>query len=319
MSQRQQLERILEIDRQIRAGLYPNADSLAAELEVSRRVIFNDRQFLIDRLGAPLQHDRKHGGWYYAEENWPLPAVMMTEGELLAFFLSVEVAQRYLGTSCEAPLRSAVEKIARSLQGRAAVSLELLHRHFTFAPPAAAPTNEEALVALHEAIAQGRVIQMRYHTASRRQSSDRLVHPHHLVHQGGEWYLIAFDRRRAKMLTFNVARIEKWHLLDERFTRQADFDPRAWQRAAFGAETQSGVVTIAVRFSPDEAVYIGERRWHETQRLEDLPDGGVILRLQKRWIMGYGAHAEVLEPVTLRDEIQNEVRAMKTMYGGHDE
>lgn len=29
MSQRQQLERIFEIDRQIRAGLYPNAEDLA--------------------------------------------------------------------------------------------------------------------------------------------------------------------------------------------------------------------------------------------------------------------------------------------------
>jgi hypothetical protein len=32
MSQRQQLERIFEIDRQIRAGLYPNADKLAKQM-----------------------------------------------------------------------------------------------------------------------------------------------------------------------------------------------------------------------------------------------------------------------------------------------
>jgi hypothetical protein len=34
MSQRQQLERIFEIDRQIRAGLYPNAERLAEVLDL---------------------------------------------------------------------------------------------------------------------------------------------------------------------------------------------------------------------------------------------------------------------------------------------
>ena len=53
MSQRQQLERIMDIDRSHRDKAYPNADRLAKTLEVSRRVIFNDRYFLINRLGAP--------------------------------------------------------------------------------------------------------------------------------------------------------------------------------------------------------------------------------------------------------------------------
>ncbi|MFC1465000.1 MAG: hypothetical protein ACFLMY_09140 [Candidatus Brachytrichaceae bacterium NZ_4S206] len=41
MSQRQQLMRIMEIDRQVRAGKYPNAESLATDLGVSRRVIYS--------------------------------------------------------------------------------------------------------------------------------------------------------------------------------------------------------------------------------------------------------------------------------------
>lgn len=49
MSQRQQLERIMEIDRHIREGEYPNNDKLAKILEVSRREIFNDRSFEINR------------------------------------------------------------------------------------------------------------------------------------------------------------------------------------------------------------------------------------------------------------------------------
>ncbi len=110
MSQRQQLERLFEIDRQVRAGLFPSAESLAHDLEVSKRVIFNDRRFMLERLRAPLATDRKRRGWYYTEPTWTLPNLQITHGELLAFFLSVELTQRYLGTDLQAPLASAVAK-----------------------------------------------------------------------------------------------------------------------------------------------------------------------------------------------------------------
>ena len=58
MSQRQQLERVMEIDRRIRSGEYPNAEKMAEVLEVSRRVIYNDRVFMIYRLGAPIEFNR---------------------------------------------------------------------------------------------------------------------------------------------------------------------------------------------------------------------------------------------------------------------
>lgn len=323
LSQRQQLERILAIDRQIRDGLYPNAESLASEFEVSRRVIFNDRQFMIDRLGAPLAFDKKKRGWYYREPNWALPATLITQGELLAFFLSVEVARRYMGTAFEEPLSAAVQKISRSIENRALVSIEKLQQHYTFALPAVPTVNETTLLALHDAVGSQNVMAMRYLTASRLESTERLVHPHHLMHQAGEWYLIAFDRRRQKLLTFNVARIEWWQLREEHFTREPTFDAHEWQRASFGAETQSGVNVVAIRFAPAEAVYIRERSWHETQEIEELPDGGLILRFStsglgavKRWVLGYGPHAEVLEPVTLREEVVKEIEMLRKVYGG---
>ena len=84
MSQRQQLERIMEIDRRIRAGEFPNADRMAEILEVSRRVIYNDRSSMICRLGAPIEYDRERGGWFYTDQTWILLGMMVTEGELLA-------------------------------------------------------------------------------------------------------------------------------------------------------------------------------------------------------------------------------------------
>src|SRR5574337_473846 len=193
MSQRQQLERIMEIDRQIRAGLFPNAEKIASMLEVSKRVIYQDKGFMRDRLGAPIEFDRAQGGWFYADPIWVLPNMFVTEGELMAFFLSVEVAQRYLGTDFEGPLRSAIGKLAASLGNQVQVSLQQLREHYTFAAPSAPNVNAQVLTEMHRAIQGQLQVRIRYYTASRDEWSERTVNPHHIYNMRGDWYLFAFD------------------------------------------------------------------------------------------------------------------------------
>jgi len=321
MSQRQQLERIFEIDRQIRAGDYPNAQRLAERLEVSRRVIFKDREFMVTRLGAPIEYDRDQGGWYYAKEAWTLPNIMVTEGELLAFFLSVEVAQRYIGTGLEGALRSAVDKFSRNIKGPVSVDLENLRAHYSFASPILAACNEEALLDLHHAIAGNQKIWMRYYTASRDEHTERTVRPYHLYNVKGDWYLIAFDELRGKFLNFLVGRMEDWEVLDQTFQREAGFSIEKHMGSAFQAERGGETAEVAIRFDAQQARYMRERRWHETQQIEELEGGGLVLRFQtsgldevKRWVMQYGGHAEVLEPEGLREAINNEIQQMSQIY-----
>jgi predicted DNA-binding transcriptional regulator YafY len=321
MSQRQQLERIFEIDRQIRAREYPNATTISEALEVSRRVIYMDREFMVNRLGAPIKFDRLRGGWYYTDETWTLPNIMVTEGELLAFFLSVEVARRYLGTVLESALRSAVDKITRGIKGPVSVDLETLKTHYTFSAPALASSGEPTLMALHQAIRDRRRVWMRYYTASRDERTERMVSPYHLYNIHGDWYLIAFDDLRGEFRNFSIGRIEDWKVLEGKFERDADFSIQEYMGRAFQTERGGEIVNVAVRFDSYQARYMRERRWHESQALEELLDGGLILRFRtaglgevQRWVMQYGGHAEVLEPEELRKEFQKEIEKMLKNY-----
>ncbi|HEX8237986.1 MAG TPA: WYL domain-containing protein [Abditibacteriaceae bacterium] len=321
MPKRDTLRRIIEIDRQIRAGSYPHPDALATELEVSRRVIFNDRAYLVNVLRAPLEFHSQRRGWYYTEPNYALPSTMVTRGELLAFLLAVEAAQRQLGPALESELHAAIEKIGHSLQGSVEVNWESLRRHFTITAPIAADAAEHTLLALHEAIERQCAVQMRYLTASRGERSQRQVEPHHLQNVDGEWYLIAFDRARGKLLTFNTARIDELKILPRTFTRQADFSPHDWQQTGFRIESNEQVFEVSIRFDAAQAIYIRERHWHGTQRLEEQADGGLILHFQAsglgeitRWVLQYGSHAQVIGPLALRERVQHEVQAMMQIY-----
>ena len=55
-SSRPPLRRLLALDRLIRAGKHPNARTVAAELEVSRRTVLRDVEFLRDSFGGPVEY-----------------------------------------------------------------------------------------------------------------------------------------------------------------------------------------------------------------------------------------------------------------------
>ena len=76
---------------------------------------------------------------------------------------------------------------------------------------------------------------------------------------------------------------------------------------------------MKIKFSPWQARFIQERTWHPSQKIETCGDGGIILTLQvadlgevKRWLIGFGAEAEVVEPKRLKEEIQAECERIVT-------
>ena len=321
MSQRQQLERIMEIDRRIRDGEYPNPNQLAKDFEVSQRVIFVHRDFMINRLGAPIEYDRSRGGWFYADETWVLPGIIVTQGELLAFFLSVEVAKRYLGTGLEETLRTAVEKLSKNVKGSITVDLDTLRSHYSFSAPTLLTANEQALLDLHRAIAGSKKVWMHYYTASRDQRTERIVHPYHLSNIRGDWYLIAFDELRQGIRNFAIGRIEEWRVLSDAFRRNPEFSVTKYMRSGFQAEYGGEIVDVVIRFAPQAARYVREKRWHDSQEIQSQDDGGLILKFRtsglgevKRWVLQYGGSAEVITPDNLRQDCIAEISKLVNIY-----
>ena len=321
MSQRQQLERIMAIDRSIRDEEYPNAERMANKLEVSRRVIFNDREFMINRLGAPIEFDRQRGGWAYTDKTWVLPGMIVTEGELLAFFLSMEISKRFLDSSLESSLRSAVEKISKGVKGPVSVDLETLRSHFTFSGPMLISTNEQALLDIHHAIKHSQSVWMRYYTAGRGEYTTRKVMPYHMHNFRGDWFLIGFDSLRNDFRIFLVGRIVEWNILPEKFQRDETFSADRWINSAFQVQGGDDVVDVSIWFNGQKAQFIRERRWHPSQKIKEKPDGSLILNMKtaglievKNWVLQFGSGAKVLSPESLRQDCITEIMNMDDLY-----
>ena len=80
---------------------------------------------------------------------------------------------------------------------------------------------------------------------------------------------------------------------------------------------------VTIRFRDDQAPYVTERIWHPSQKITPQDDGSVILEMDiadieevRRWLIGFGAASEVIEPLDLRKKIAEELQlAIKGYWG----
>jgi proteasome accessory factor C len=131
--------------------------------------------------------------------------------------------------------------------------------------------------------------------------STRVVHPHQVVQNGGHWYVVAWCEQAGGKRLFRAERVLSARLLEDGFERRADFDRVRGARDLFsGAATLTAVVAFSARI----------RRWIRERYPggEDSPDGRYLVRFpvaDPRWlareVLQYGAEAEVLEPVGVRE------------------
>jgi predicted DNA-binding transcriptional regulator YafY len=314
------LDRIIQMDALIRSGAHPSVDLFRVRFEVSERTIRNDLKFLRERLNAPLEFNRLRGGYAYIDPTWTLPSLIATEGELLVFFLSVELSHHYLGTAFEAPLRKTIDMLTRTLPAHVSVDLDELMQHYTFHPGATAHVDPALLADLSQAVAERWRIDMIYFTKSRRETTQRVIEPHHLYQVRGDWQVIAFDHNRGGMRNFAVDSIKDWTVLtNERFIRDPDFAPASYLTQGFLTEHGTTPITVVIWFDDYQARYMRGRIWHPTQQLAEHADGSLTLTFQTgalaevtRWVLGFGSPARVEAPAELRQAVREALKHYET-------
>jgi proteasome accessory factor B len=316
------LERMVRIHQAVQAGRFPNASGLARELEVSAKSVQRDLEFMRSRLGLPLEYDARRWGYFYTQEVTSFPTLQISEGELFALLIAEKALQQYRGTHFEKPLLSALQKVAQSLPDTVSLHLADWDQAVSFRTRAEPIQNLETFDALAKATAQRRQLELTYRKPGRAQAELRVVDPWHLANINGEWFLFAFDHLRQDLRTFVPARIQALRATGKTFQRPQKFSLENRLRGSFGVHAGEGQHTVLLRFTPAVADYIREKKWHPSQHLRELKDGGLELTLQlsslveiERWVLSWGGNALVLKPRELAEAVQAAARRMLAGVG----
>ncbi|RJX28457.1 MAG: WYL domain-containing protein [Desulfurivibrio sp.] len=321
-----QHSRLLFIDKKIRDRTYPNCTSLAEEWEVSAKTIQRDLDYMRAMLDAPMAYDAGKRGYYYTEESFHLPAIVLTDSDLFAVFIAEKVLQQYENTPIYPRLQSLFARIAESLPDKITIDPAQLHDRFSFFSSPHSMIATQVWETVFTALRTSQSLHISHAKPGATDLAQRTIDPYHVVNYQGEWYVIAFCQARHDIRTFALSRIDKAQLAGEHFTVPADFDFQQTTRDRFGIQWSDKQYAVRIWFSPAAAPYIRERQWHQGQQIQENSDKSIMMTFTashlleiKKWVLSWGCMARVLAPRTLADDIRRELASAMGNYGGNDE
>lgn len=168
---------------------------------------------------------------------------------------------------------------------------------------------EELINQLNHAITARYEIEYRYKDKSRH------AQPYRLINQHGLWYLAAVEKGRLK--AFELARIEKFSLVNKRFTPHPDVIEELQNSAGirFGARMEA-----LLQVSAHAAEYVTRRALFPSQRIvEQHDDGSLTLSTAIsdphtlfRWLRYWLPDIGIVAPVSLREQFEQDLQRRYT-------
>ena len=107
----------------------------------------------------------------------------------------------------------------------------------------------------------------------------------------------------------------------EGFAYPAGYSPERELRHAFGI-VRGAPSVIRIRFHASVERSVRRRRWHRSQKIGPVTDGGFVFEMTcapsfevRSWLLSWGSRATVLEPAALREELRAELSDACASYG----
>ncbi|MCP4311839.1 MAG: WYL domain-containing protein [Bacteroidetes bacterium] len=148
------------------------------------------------------------------------------------------------------------------------------------------------------------------------------VHPYLLKEHGFRWYLVGWNEFKSRVRTYALDRIRNLEEIDNHTYRAPEFSASDYFKYALGIISPPGappLIKLAVQKT--QAQYLITQPWHDSQNIDSEDEERVIFSFRlhptyefKSMVLSLGKDGEVLEPVSLRDELSRELEQMMVKY-----
>ena len=228
----------------------------------------------------------------------------LTAPEGFALVAAGRAAMQLPGADADGPLGRGLQKLAAAL-GDDGVVVDI----------PLSPAIEATIDVVGEAARTAERLAVEYWTPSRDEVTSRTITPRQVLHDRGEWYVVADDGRSGERRTFRIDRIES-------VTRTGEHDPT--ERSATVASTpdwfaDAGLPRVTLRLAP-AARWVVER--YPVDDVVEQRGGGVratfpvaSVRWLERLLVRLGPDAEVVAPTEWRDLRADVARRLLARYG----
>ena len=185
------------------------------------------------------------------------------------------------------------------------------------------PSGHKYLTTIMEAMLDNAVLTVEYRKYLSPETDVRTIRPYALKEFGKRWYVVAYSESARDLRTFALDRIDGIRRTGDRFKMPAGFNVEKLFQPSFGIYLPEGEkpVLVKIRTTLREAAYLEDLPLHPSQVLLSknsdscvyamtlIPNPGFIMEL-----CGRGNRLEVLEPLSLRNAVKEELKNALKQY-----
>jgi Predicted transcriptional regulator len=320
-------ERILTLHRLLKSAHYPvPLPKLMDELECSRATLYRDIAFLRDALGAPVESAGTEQAAFRYElgegARFELPGLWLTSDELAALLALNELIGRSgpgVLAGALAPFKARIEHLLSDQGSGKPLPIERIR----VIPWGERKLDQQVFRVVAGAVLERRQLRFRYRARTTNADSKRTVSPQRLTHYRDNWYLDGWDHDREALRSFAVDRISEAHAQENAATDVAETELNELLASSYGIFAGKPKAWATIRFSPHAARWVADEHWHSQQQGEWLADGRYELKVPYSKsrellmdVLKYGADAEVVAPLPLREEMKSLLHMARAVYQG---
>ncbi len=297
------------VDEMPRHGIGVRVKTMAERLEISvqslrRYVKAMEGHFVTDDEEPEFVIEQVGGDDWLKRRSRQEAAASANIYHLVSVYLSLEIFKMLGANSVFATeMDELLQQIETCLPGSQRELLKDLPRKFFTAPymPKDYTGFDDILNTALKAIVYQKKLKL-----ARLKNDQRVefeVEPYTLLLYKGGLYLVARPLDGRRPLYFSIDRLLDCAELPEKFDYPKDYHPEQMIEGAFGIFGGEPRTFFKLKFPPELAQYISERKWHKSQKLESTADGSLLVTLRvfdsdeiRAWIRSFGSSVEVLEP-----------------------
>jgi predicted DNA-binding transcriptional regulator YafY len=249
-----------------------------------------------DALGAPIENgDGAEATVRYAADEadrFELPGLWLSSEELAALLALNELLSRSdpgVLAGALAPFRARIERLLSDHSSGRALPIERIR----VLASGSRTLDQAAFRTVASSLLNRTRLKFRYRARSTDAQTERVVSPQRLAHYRDNWYLDAWDHSREALRSFALDRIRDPLPVDEVALDRESGELDAHLAASYGIFSGAPRAWATIRFSPHASRWVADEHWHSQQQGTRMPD-----------VLKYGPDAEVVAPVSLREEMK---------------
>lgn len=289
-------------------------------IDVSRKTVERDIDYITTNFF--VYEDERDGKTVYLANKYSVQHISFTISELISLHFAREVIKSYSGLDVGDTAVKILDRLiatAPQINRSYIDTLSEMMKVNVSGITSEKDVNPEHLEIIREAVAEKKSIQVEYYSFNSDETTIRSFDPYLLEIYEGCWHVVGYCHLRNGIRDLRISRIKTLQRTNQAFNRPENFYEQ-YKKDRFDKLAGEEKIKMRLRFTGDSARFVKE---YESSKADFIEENNSELVFERtatmtpeilKWILSFGADVEVLEPKTLRSEVQCQAQRMLDKY-----